>query len=513
VVLRQKTRGTALGNVSEPSLLSVLRNRWRVEWQPFRTLPAPGPRPQDPSPSQCSAELHPLIDSLRLVRYRILLNHFLAAWVLWCSCIFATLIAVLAISAKSSGVTLSAAVLIGAGTAILAVWLWRGRPTLYDTARRLDSAAKLHDRLTTALHFAAAPQPEGLLGMQRRDACRRVATLSPRSLFPIAMPANAGRAAVLLLAVSALFLYRLHYKPPLTALLQSVTRSQLVQSVLTPMVNAVEKDLQRTLALVNSQQDPAANDVRNEESKPLSDDLWQPDDEKDANSEEAQNSQEATIADQQPQQPNPDGKSQTKDGESQQESEGQQPSQSDGKKNSQSKEDSQQNSADSNASQSKSLMQALKNMLSNSANQKANSQASQPPEGQGASQDGNSHQPGSSEGDRKGDSRGSSDAQQKASKSSSSGAGSQQGTKDLRKDQASEPVNGVPDRVALESNGFKEQVRVRVDSGTGTAQLPVRDGSSTATAVVNGAEQENIPARYRLYVQHYFEHSDNNAQK
>ena len=27
------------------------------------------------------------------------------------------------------------------------------------------------------------------------------------------------------------------------------------------------------------------------------------------------------------------------------------------------------------------------------------------------------------------------------------------------------------------------------------------------------AEQENIPARYRLYVQHYFEHADNNVQQ
>jgi hypothetical protein len=32
-------------------------------------------------------------------------------------------------------------------------------------------------------------------------------------------------------------------------------------------------------------------------------------------------------------------------------------------------------------------------------------------------------------------------------------------------------------------------------------------------AVVNGAEQENIPARYRLYVQRYFEHTENAQQE
>lgn len=159
-------------------------------------------------------------------------------------------------------------------------------------------------------------------------------------------------------------------------------------------------------------------------------------------------------------------------------------------------------------------MQALKNLLSNSSGRQKDNQANQqPPDGQGLPQSGNSNQPGAQDGNKKGDSRGSSDAKQKASQNSSSGAGSQQGNKDLRKDQARLPVNGVPDRVALESNGFKELVRMRVNTGTGTAQMPVGNVSPTAVTVINGAEQEDIPARYRLYVQRYFEHSDSNAQK
>ncbi len=99
---------------------------------------------------------------------------------------------------------------------------------------------------------------------------------------------------------------------------------------------------------------------------------------------------------------------------------------------------------------------------------------------QGAPQSGNAHQPGTSESDKKGDSQGSSDAKQKATESASNGAGSQQGLKEMRKELDSHPVTAVPDRVALESSGFKEQTRMRVDTETGSAQLALRDGSPQA---------------------------------
>jgi hypothetical protein len=154
-------------------------------------------------------------------------------------------------------------------------------------------------------------------------------------------------------------------------------------------------------------------------------------------------------------------------------------------------------------------MQALKNMLSNSSSQQANNRANQQPSGQGTPQSGNSHQPGATEGDKRGESRGSSDAKQKATQTASEGAGSQQGSKELHKDPNPHPINAVPDRVALEASGFKEQTRMNVQAETGTAQLASRDQSAQGEAVVNGAEQETIPARYRLYVQRYFEHADN----
>jgi len=47
-----------------------------------------------------------------------------------------------------------------------------------------------------------------------------------------------------------------------------------------------------------------------------------------------------------------------------------------------------------------------------------------------------------------------------------------------------------------------------MDTETGTAQLALRDVQAQGGTVISGAEQENIPPRYRLYVQRYFEHAD-----
>ena len=136
----------------------------------------------------------------------------------------------------------------------------------------------------------------------------------------------------------------------------------------------------------------------------------------------------------------------------------------------------------------------------------------QQPNSQGSPQSGNSNQPGATESDKRGDSKGNSDAKQKASQTASEGAGSQQGTKELRTDLESHPVNAVPDRVALESSGFKEQTRMKLPTETGTAQMATRDEAPQQDAVTNGSEQENIPARYRFYVQRYFEHADSAKQ-
>jgi hypothetical protein len=458
------------------------------------------------------------VDPLVVIRRRILTNTFLGGWMKVWTWILTGLIVAAAFSPKLAWAWVSAVTLVAIGAIAVVMLTWCTRPSAYEAACRLDSAAGLHDRVSTAVHFGAVENPDGMILRQRQDAVMRLSQLSPHALFPIRLPAAARRTFVLTVAAAGLFVYRIYHKPPIVALLQATERSQLVQSILSPIAHAMEKDLQRAMALMNSKPDSPADDVRSGVSV-APDDLWKASDDQGAKlGDGQQDSQEANAGDQMQDQPPSsmqDGQGEAQPGDSQQQEDGERQSQQANSGSERMGGDAQQqtesqNSENNRQSLSQALMQALKNMLSNSQNQQANSQGNQKqPNSQGMPQSGNSRQPGSGEADKKGDSRGTSDAQQKASQNSSSGAGSQQGSKELSKNQVSRPVNAVPDRVALESNGFKERTRVHMDNGTGTARLRLRDLSPQAVAVTNGAEQENIPARYRLYVQHYFEHAEN----
>jgi hypothetical protein len=519
VPAREKVKSVAPGGARGPALFSGLRNIWKEISARSQKQPSVSRASDEPDfgSHNWPAELHTLTDSLAVVRHRLLANTFLRGWMTLWTWILTGLIVAAAFSPKLAWAVISAGVLATSGAFVVAVWTWRVRPSAYGAACRLDSAAGLHDRVSTAVHLGSVANPEGMILRQRQDALAHLAQVSPRALFPLRLPAAARRTLVLAVAAAGFFVYRIHYKPPMVALLQTTARSQLVQSILSPIAHAMERDLQRTMALMNSKPDAPADEVRPRDASPAADDLWQASDEQGSKlADGQQDSQETNFSDQQQDQsssPMPGGQGEMKPGDSQQQGDRQSPEGNSGaeRMGGDTQQQSETQSSENNRqSLSQSLMQALKNMLSNSPSQQANNQANQQqPNSQGMPQSGNSRQPGSGESDKKGDSRGTSDAQQKASQNSSSGAGSQQGTKELKKDQAALPVNAVPDRIALESNGFKEQTRMRVSTGTGTARLPVRELSPQAVAVTNGAEQENIPARYRLYVQHYFEHAEN----
>ena len=516
---REKIKPAAPMAQSGPALFSVLKDTWNKSFgcsqkQAYANCTTAGP---DFGDEKWPAALKTLIDPLSAIRRRILTNTFLVGWMKLWTWILSGLIVAGAFSQKLTwALGLAGALLVTGAIAVLAV-AWRARPSAYQAACQLDWAAGLHDRVSTAVHLGYLENPDAMMLRQRQDAVQHAARANPQILFPVRMPEAARRAVVLAMAAASLLVYRIHYKPPMVALLQSTARSQLVQSILSPIVHAMEKDIQRTMALVNSKPESQDDKVRPGQSDAAMDDLWKASDDPGSKPENGQqNSPEANAGDQmQEQAPSSmqSGQGESKPSDSQQQQEGDQQTQQTNNGSERMGGDAQQQSesqsSENKQSLSQSLMQALKNMLSNSQNQQANNQANQKqPNSPGMPQSGNSRQPGSGEADKKGDSRGSSDAQQKATQNSSSGAGSQQGSKELKKEQAANPVNAVPDRVALESNGFKEQTHVRMDAGTGAAQLPVRDVSPQAMAVTNGAEQENIPARYRWYVQHYFEHPE-----
>jgi hypothetical protein len=460
-----------------------------------------------------SPELSGLIVTLKAVRQRILANTLFQGWTRWFIWVLIAMAAVAAVSAKLAGALLVIGLLAAFGAAAILAWTWRNRLSYYEAACQLDSSAGLHDRTSTAVYLGSMSDPDGMIGMQRRDALARLAKVDARGFFPVQFPGNIKRASVLVLLVAGLFAYRVHHQPPLISLLQSTARSQLVQSIFSPIVHAMEKDLQRTMALVTMKPDATGEETQRGDSAASNDDLWKANDEKGPDAQGQKNSADAGVGDQPQdemqapgnQEGNPSGDPRQQDSNSQSQ-EGKSGSESaDGKS-----QQSEQQGPEGRQSLGQSLMQALKNMMSNSPNQQSGNRANQqPPNGQGTPQSGNSHQPGATESDKRGESRGSSDAKQKATQTASEGAGSQQGSKELRKDQETHPVNAVPDRVALEASGFKEQTRMKIATETGTAQLAVRDVSPRQDAVTNGAEQENIPARYRFYVQRYFEHADN----
>ncbi len=515
MLLREKINLAVPGEFSGRACFSALRDFWlrasiRIGTQSQENL-ASLPRAFDRQ--ACPPELHGLIDKLKTIRQRILANTLLRGWTKWFGWLLVGLIAVAAVSAKLAGALLFVGILAAVGAAAILAWSWRNRPSNYEAARRLDFAAGLQDRISTAIYLGGIDDPDGMIGEQRKDALRRLAKVDPRGFFPVQLPGNFRRASVLVLVVAGLFAYRIHHQPPLVSLLKTTARSQLAQSIFSPIVHAMEKDLQRTIALVTMKPDAAGEETQRGDTASSSDDLWKASDDKGAGAEAQKDSADAGDRPQDElqapgnQEGNPSGEARQQDSNSQSQ-EGKSGSDSaDGKSQQQ---QSEQQGPEGRQSLGQSLMQALKNMMSNSPNRQSSNRASQqPPNGQGTPQSGNSHQPGATESDKRGESRGSSDAKQKATQTASEGAGSQQGSKELRKDQEAHPVNAVPDRVALEASGFKEQTRMKVATETGTAQLAVRDVSPQQDAAINGAEQENIPARYRFYVQRYFEHADN----
>ena len=512
MLVREKNNSATPGEIAGKACLSALKKFPRGTFFVDPTNPAdlPDSFARGHDRRKFSPELRRMVEALDAIRRRILANALLRGWIRWFVWILVALVAVAAVSSKLSGALLFVGVLAAVGAGGILTSAWRARPSRYDAARRLDSAAGLKDRISTAIFLADIEDPPGIIGRQRQDALRRLAHVEVRGFFPLRLPAKVGRASLLLLLVAGLFAYRIHHKPPLVSLLQATARSPLVQSIFSPIVQAMEKDLQRAIALVTMKPDSNVEDGRRADSS-SAEDLWKANDDRGPGADDPKDAYDATAGDPSQDQMQAPGNQEGSLAADARPDENESQSQ-DGKSGAGTSGKSQQNSdqqgAEGRQSLGQSLLQALKNMVS--PNQQASSRANQQlASAQGTPQSGSSHQPGSAESDKKGDSRGSSDAKQKASQSAGEGAGSQMGNKELRKDQEMRPVNAVPDRVALEASGFKDQMRMKIAADPGAAQLAERGGAPPAEAAINGAEQENIPARYRFYVQRYFEHADN----
>jgi hypothetical protein len=431
-------------------------------------------RVRDVGKHNSSSDLHIAIDLLREVRIRILANHLLRNMVSWCGWILIGLILTAAFREKLASAVISAAALIVVGAVVICVWAWRNRPSIYHVACRLDAAAGIHERISTALCFGTDAKPNELISLQRRDALNRLSQLKFPTLFPIEKPATGRRTLMLAVIALGLFSYRMYHHPPMMALLQKTNQSHLVQSILLPLERAMEKELQKSMALVNPNT-KAADGNRASELTVSADGLWQ---------------NETAQAD--------DGQQGLQNSTAQQQDESSSPG---------------FDSEGNRQSMAKSILQTLKDMLSKERGQGpppsvANQQQVSRPDLQ---QTDSAAQVGKKDNDGQRAPKGEVDLQQKSPINAGDAATKQPIVSDQLK---SSPltVRTVRDPVALDSSNFTGQPRMRTGGDVGTAKIAVRDISPRATAGINGKEQENIPARYRNYVQSYFQRADDTKQ-
>jgi hypothetical protein len=505
----QKMQAAVSGRRSVSALLHSLKSAWVVVSVGLLMKPARSLAPPNFAENASVPELQSLLDAIRVVRRKVLANTVLRSWVTWVCWVLAGMILLAAISPKLAIYTAGTGVLAAIGTVLIFVWAWRTKPSAYDAACRLDSAAGLHDRASTALFFGAIANPEGIISLQRRDALARVSQVNSGRLFPIRAPALAARAVILAVVVAGFFVYRMYYRPPLTALLQSTVRSHLMQALLAPLEHALEQNLQRNTVQADPKQDAQEDQKRISGSEQDADALWATAAEQnEAQADAKKDAQEMDLAEQGEDEGQQGAQGGTQSGDSDTEAEQSQEGNNGSDSASSDSQQGESQNSESGKSLAQSLMQALKNMMSGQSGQRMPSQGNQQRSSQGMPQSGSSDQSGK-EGDRQQNSQaGRSNSDQKATQNNGNGAGNQPGNKELKPNPAL-PVRAVPDRVALQSSTMKDQMRMRNGTETGTAHLAVRPLSPKAIAVINGRDQENIPARYRLYVQHYFEHADN----
>lgn len=477
----------------------------------------PGVRPED-----FPGGLRELIRAALVVRGRILANRFLQGWVRWWFWALVGLLAAAALIPKLASPLMIVAAALAAGAIVVIVRNWQRRPSPYEAARWLDSAAGLHDRLSTAVYLGTAPNPDEMILCQRKDALKHLARVNPRSYFSVRLPDAARRTAVLAVVVGGLLLYRVYHRPPVIALLQGMARSHAVQAVLNPFKQDVQAEIRKMLTLAGQTVDAMSEETKREvDAKDSQGNLWEKnqmdsaargDDQRQGMPGQGPGNQSSQSGQQMNGQKSRNGRQQ---GGQQSSSQNNQSNGTNEKANSQ--QQTAGNSQGGHESFTQSLFQKLKNLLSSSQkpqkgdnkNNKNQSRPSQRPQ-----QSAKSQQSGQGkQGNNQQQSGGPPSAQQKRmTKLNGTGAGNQQGFKQLKKQSDARPASTQTEQVTLQNNGSNDNLRVRISAEVGTAKVPLGSAAPHGVAAIKGAEQENIPARYRIYIQRYFDHSDAGAR-
>jgi hypothetical protein len=503
------------------------RSRWKAAFGFERHQQETLPATVRPLPKNYAADLRALLDLIGLVSRRAIANNSLSSWMICATWIFAGIVVAAAVSRRLTGVIIGAGALALAAAVVAVARAWSKKPSAYALACRVDAVAGLQDRLSTALYLGGADNQDAMALWQRRDALRRVPEVDGRRLFPIRVPGFAIQTLALALVAAALLTYRTHHRAPILALVQKATSPGVAKAVFSPL-GAVKKDL---LALVTREPEvqqaaadaetvPGLPDAKNgDDPSQANKDGMTPDGDWDEDSQAGSTGDPGDVGD--PQAGDSDAQGQGQDAsqaadapQNQQSADANQQSQGD---NAGDRGAAEQQQAGEQQSGANSVLQALKNLMKNMTGQPSSSpgeSGGQPSAAGSSQQAGNSPGQGAKSEDSK-------DSDQKDSGSSpgskkpggGAGNGSTPVPKQAPKNGPPPPKNTVPDRVELDANNFRQQGHIRTTSAVGTAQLPLRDIKPQPVAAIKGAEQENIPVRYRLYVQRYFEHTDKTPDK
>ncbi|HVB58823.1 MAG TPA: hypothetical protein VNE63_20655 [Candidatus Acidoferrales bacterium] len=498
-------------------------------------LPVPSDNEGRSSTVDHASPVPDLLVAIDVVRRRTLINKFLRDWMVWLSWVLAGLLVAAALIPRLKAVLVIGAVAVVLGAFIAIARIWWTKPSAYALACKLDSAAGLFDRTSTALHLAAVENPNWMALRQRQDALERLARVDTPALFPVQIPAFARRTLALILLAAGFFVYRVYYRPPITALVHTAVNSRAAKAVLSPLAESMKRDL---LALVS--RDNAAKQVSadaevvpglkeardsgnlaqpgdNAGGVPNSD--WEPD----ATQPGQPVRQPSNL---QPGQSSPQAQEGNKSDSNQQEAEASQQSQTvqsteRGSSEQQASNSSQQ--ANNEQSGAKSVIQVLKNLIKSIRGQQSPQSpppaewapGDQPPTAQASADTGNAHEHTAQGDTSKGDSdrRDSSAISDPKKPGGGAGNGSTAIPRQGVKNPPPVPANLVRDRVDLDATDFRQPGHLRASAGPGTALLPLRDVQPQSVAAIKGAEQENIPVRYRLYVQRYFEREDKTPVK
>ncbi|HEY6465558.1 MAG TPA: hypothetical protein VIY69_06165 [Candidatus Acidoferrales bacterium] len=466
--------------------------------------------------AQSGAQQTGLAEAIRVVRQRVVANRWIRLWLVCCNWIVVALIVAVGVLRSMRGPLIvgGAAVVVAAIATGIAAWY--ARPSAYDAAQRLDRESSLGDRVSTAVYFWTATDPNELMMRQRTDALEHLATIQPRELFPLQAPPKMWRAGALVAALAAICAFHSVYGPPVTRLTEKAAQSRTLATLLSPMTRAIEfargekKDLGE-LAASNDKDRQASETQKPLELPPMG----QPTDAAQATATAAN----LNINMQQGQMPaNGNGAAQGQLAKNAQAGQ-----QAGTPANAQSASASDQQASQTPGQGQQSLgqkaLQALENLMSSALSgqqnngQSASNTAQVPNAGATSMQAmaGSAQMASAPNQAAQGQTSNSQGAQTQTTPTPGKHTGAGNGTSPWQPRDEKDPQiagNVAKEHVELQATGYRGPPgKERADVAPGTAQIPLQDVSPQTVTTVNGAGQDSVPPRYRQYVQDYFQRS------